>query len=390
MTLDTIQSPIARPLRIVADSGSRVRHPVAFHAPASSRRSGHDHLTKMAIAEQLAALLEVDFLGELSETELAAAPTLLVPSETLVGIAQARRLGVTDAGRLFGGVVPQAFVATKVISHRLITPTSQAPAEWSLSFGQDVAGHVLPGFSAFSAADAIAAGHRLLAGGAVRLKEPAGVGGTGQHVIRSAAELRACVSAMNPEVITREGVVIERNLNRVATLSVGQVQVGEWLATYCGTQTLTRNHRGDEVYGGSRLIVARGDYADLLQLDLSESQRQAVDQAVAYHRAALACFEGLMATRANYDIAQGVDYHGVAHSGVLEQSWRIGGASGAELVALQVFAADPTLAAVRASTHEIYGESVAVPSDARVNFAGIDDSVGPLTKYARVDAYEHT
>lgn len=375
----SVSEPVAAP---------RVRRPVAFHAGPTARRLGHDLLTKMAIAEQLAALLQVDFLGHLSEFELAAVPTLVVPGDTVVGLAHARRLGIVDAGTVFGGVVPHAFAATKLISHPLVADDARAPAGWSPRFGREAAGLVLPGFSAFSVADALQAGRRLLEQGAVRVKDPDGVGGSGQHVVCSEAELQACIDAMSPQDVASGGVVLERNLNDVVTLSVGQVQAGEWLATYCGTQTLTRNHRGDEVYGGSRLTVVRGDYAELLRLRLNAAQRLAVEQALGYHRAAMACFDGLIATRANYDVAQGVDDAGAVRSGVLEQSWRIGGASGAELLALQAFAAQPGLHTVCVSTHEVYADAVDVPAGARVNFSGTDEHVGALTKYALLEPHD--
>jgi len=125
------------------------------------------------------------------------------------------------------------------------------------------------------------------------------------------------------------------------THSVGQVQVGHLMASYFGTQRLTINHRGHDVYGGSTLVVSRGAFADLLRLDLQADVRTAVEQALVYHGAATTSFSGLFASRCNYDVAQGVDDSGRCHSGVLEQSWRIGGASGAEAAALHALRDDP-------------------------------------------------
>ena len=75
---------------------------------------------------------------------------------------------------------------------------------------------------------------------------------------------------------------------------------------------------------------------------------------------------------------------------MLEQSWRIGGASGAEVAALEAFRDDPALSVVRASTTEIYGESPPLPPGATVYFQDIDDRVGPLVKYARLEEYGNT
>ena len=65
------------------------------------------------------------------------------------------------------------------------------------------------------------------------------------------------------------------------------------------------------------------------------------------------------------------------------QSWRIGGASGAEVAALEAFRAEPALRAVRAATVEIYGRDVPPPpARATVYFRGVDEKDGPMTKYA--------
>jgi hypothetical protein len=72
---------------------------------------------------------------------------------------------------------------------------------------------------------------------------------------------------------------------------------------------------------------------------------------------------------------------------VLEQSWRIGGASGAEIAALEAFRADPGLRVVRASTVEAYGAGAVPPPGATVYFCGVDDDAGPITKYATVERH---
>jgi hypothetical protein len=69
---------------------------------------------------------------------------------------------------------------------------------------------------------------------------------------------------------------------------------------------------------------------------------------------------------------------------VLEQSWRIGGASAAEVVALQVLADEPSRQIVRASTTELHAADVDVPQNAIVFFRGVDDHLGPIVKYAEV------
>jgi hypothetical protein len=117
--------------------------------------------------------------------------------------------------------------------------------------------------------------------------------------------------------------------------------------------------------------------------------RVAVTQARAYDAAAHAHLPSFLASRRNYDVMQGIDARGRPKSGVLEQSWRIGGASGAEVAALLAFDADPSLMAVHAATTEIYGDSPPPPSDATVYFRDVDTRAGFLTKYSRIEPHAY-
>jgi hypothetical protein len=69
---------------------------------------------------------------------------------------------------------------------------------------------------------------------------------------------------------------------------------------------------------------------------------------------------------------------------VLEPSWRVGGASSAELAALATFARNPSVKIVRASHFEEYGEGRRAPADAIVEFQGDDPEAGPLLRYTIV------
>jgi len=128
----------------------------------------------------------------------------------------------------------------------------------------------------------------------------------------------------------------------------------------------------------------RGGFEALDRLELEDQARRAIRSARTYHEAALACFSGMFASRCNYDVAEGCDASGRQCMGVLEQSWRIGGASGAEVAALEALNDDPALQGVRASTTEVHGPDVPVPDGAILYFSGVDDHLGPITKYAEL------
>ncbi|HEX8166301.1 MAG TPA: DUF3182 family protein [Beijerinckiaceae bacterium] len=358
---------------------------VVVHAPPDlGFADPHEEATRREIARRLAGLRGAEFAGPYEPALPYLPPVYFVTGATLVGIAAAQALGIRCEHDLFGGVVPHAFVATKAITHPLVRPDAEAPDGWSEDFPERVRHAALAGFSAFSHADAAEAGARLLAQGPVRVKPVQATAGRGQTVVADAAALADALAPMDAAELAVYGLVLEENLTNVTTYSVGQVRVADLVATYWGTQRLTFDGGGEAVYGGSDLVVARGGFDALLALGPSEEARLAVAQARAYDEAAGACFPGLFASRRNYDVAQGLDAEGRRRSGVLEQSWRMGGASSAEIGALEAFRADPDLAAVRASSMEVHGGGEP-PPHAAVYFRGVDERLGPLVKYAVVE-----
>lgn len=351
--------------------------------------SEHELMTRMEVVRRLAQLKGYGVSEEFAQSP-ALGTVYYVPSDTLVGIERAKAMGIRNRDDLFGGVVPHPFVSTKAITHPLIATDAAAPQGWSHAFSHTVGSAVLPGYSVFTRDDARVAANKLFARGPVRIKPVRETGGRGQSVANNMAQLEKCLQGMSDELLMQDGLVLEENLQKVRTLSVGQVWVAGILATYYGFQRLTRANSGIEVYGGSDLTVVRGDFEDLLALGLAHEVHTAVEQALVYDGAAHSCFPGFFASRINYDVVQGVNASGQWCSGVLEQSWRAGGATGAEIAALQAFQADPRRHVVRASCIEVFGKSAAPPPSAVVYFRGVDDQVGPLTKYTIVAPDDYT
>jgi hypothetical protein len=361
---------------------------VVAHMHQDEYASQHERATLLGFAQRIAALKQHELGGVYEAARDYAAPVYFVPSCTLTS-AEADALGIRGAGDLFGGVVPHRFVGTKAISHTLVAPDAAAPPGWTTAFAQHVGDAVLPGCVAFSIADARRAGLKLLERGPVRVKNVRASGGVGQSVARDAAELEPLLAAMDAAEVGSHGVVLEENLDEVRTFSVGQVRVAELTATYFGVQRLTRNNRGHEVFGGSDLTVARGDFDALMALEPAPEFRHAIEQARLYDEAVHACFPGFFASRKNYDIVLGRDARGRWRSAVLEQSWRVGGATGPEIAALEAFRADPQRTQVRAGCFEIFGDSPEPPPQAVVYFRGVDSQVGALTKYTLVHGDGH-
>jgi len=338
--------------------------------------------TRAALAARLAALQGLAWEGIWEPVRQYGAALYYVPHDTL-DAGTARALGIRGERDLFGGVVPHPFVATKAITQPLVDEDALAPHGWTHAFHARGPNAVLRGYTAFCAADARRAGARLLAHGPFRVKPVRGTGGKGQSVVDSAAALDRVLGGLDASGTLAGGVVLEENLEQVTTWSIGRLRVGELLATYIGTQDTTTDNRGESAYGGSDITVVRGDFGALLALPLSDEARLALAQVRSYDLRARELFPGLVVSRANYDVAQGMDAAGRQRSGVLEQSWRIGGATPAELLALERLAADPGLDWVRAECREVYGGGRA-PSEADLFYSGDDPDVGPITIFARV------
>lgn len=361
---------------------------VVLTAAGGGLSSLHERMTRTEIAKRLAGLMNFEFGGEYDAGTRYPGRLYFVPSRTLVGLETAQSLGIRGEQDLFGGVVPHAFVATKAITQPLVTPDACAPPGWNRAFGDAVQNLVLAGFSVFTREDARRAAETLLRCGRVRLKPVLATGGRGQVLLSDLAELETALEAVDPDELSSCGLVLEEDLTGTTTYSVGQVRSCNLLVTYYGTQRVTTDNSGREVYGGSTLVVVRDGFEALLALDIPKLARIAIRQAQAYDSAAWAHFPGLLVSRRNYDVIQGLDARGRWRSGVLEQSWRLGGASAAEIAALEAFAGDPGLRVVRASCVEIYGDSKDPPTDSITLFRGVDNEVGFISKYAMVDLHD--
>ncbi|MBV4483767.1 DUF3182 family protein [Pseudomonas khavaziana] len=357
---------------------------------AHSTREGapqHEVETNRALARWLAQILGLKFGGSYDSDLHAGRDLYLLPTQTLVGPAQARELNIKGPEDLWGGYVDHDFICTKAISHGLLSPEAKAPEGWSPLFCQRVRNVVLDGLSVFSLEDARPAATRLLYSGPIRLKPVHACAGRGQEVIHSLDEFDAILARPEASKMFSEGVVLEQDLHDVVTHSVGQSFIGDHVFSYCGKQYLTQDGQGEEVYGGSNLLVVPGYYEDLLNLDLPEDVREAIEQAQVFDNAADEAYPGFYASRRNYDIAQGLDNDGQRRSGVLEQSWRMGGASSAEVAALQSFINNPGLKAIRVSSVETYVEQ-ALPADAIEVYRGPAENSDFLLKYVTVKPYD--
>src|SRR5215471_8719184 len=97
-----------------------------------------------------------------------------------------------------------------------------------------------------------------------------------------------------------------------------------------GGKERRRITKGDQ-FTAARISSACVEVGSLDGLPMTPELRIAVSQARSYDQA-VSEYPGFLASRRNSDVAQGVDNEGQWRSGVLEASWRSGGASTAELM----------------------------------------------------------
>jgi len=341
----------------------------------------HDRDPHEALCRRLSSILDWPYAGWYTPGQDHPDLPYFVPFGTL-SIEEAADWGVASADSLLGGVVPHPFVATKVVAHPLVPGAVACPAGWNPALGPQIAAHTLPGYSAFSKPDVYRAIERLLPLGPVRLKCGGARGGVGQAVISDAVPNAAFVEALAPDVLAA-GVAAEVNLDQLRTISIGEVDLPGMTLAYYGEQRLTQTEDGTTVYGGSHLHVLRGNLAQLAKHRLPPGISEAITAALGYERGVMDAFPGVFASRRNYDVAIGSQNSGSEHVAVLEHSWRVGGASAAEIAAYAALCDAPSEHWMEAYTCEIYGEGTP-PENAQVLFQGNVPGNGRLTKYCGV------
>ncbi len=147
---------------------------VLGHATRRVQEHGNAARDTCVVCGEIAQLPGVRDAGVAGDGVIEAG-TFHVPDDTLT-TAQARGFGIHGASDVLGGIVPHAFLATKVIGHPLIIDNATRIEGWDQALATSLIPATLPGYTVFSRPDAIDAFKALSGGGGVRLKLPTGVG----------------------------------------------------------------------------------------------------------------------------------------------------------------------------------------------------------------------
>jgi hypothetical protein len=361
---------------------------VTYFSPSGMPLRCHQTAVLNADARTIARSKRYSFAGDYDDAKTYDGHVYFVPADTLLA-DEARALGIQGPDDLYGGVVPHPFVKTKAITHPLIDMSAERPDGWLFGPGKRISDAVLPGYTTFSPDDARIAAGRMLAHTSIRVKQPLEAGGRGQDILTTLDELDPLLERLPASNIATYGLVLEQNLHHVTTLSIGHITVDDVTFTYHGRQRVTRNNEGHPVYGGSDLVCVRGGWDALPRLSLPEKVRTAIAKARAYDEA-MSEYPNFMASRRNYDVGVGLDCDGHRRSGVFESSWRVGGATGAEVVALSEFTQDPSVDIIETSHVEEFGKG-RVPPLGAVSHVRLDDpEVGPIIRYTVITRMERS
>src|SRR5690554_1395445 len=90
---------------------------VVVYSDEHTHEAEHERAVHHELGRRLARLLSVSFEGAYDPQRTYDSPPYFLPTDTVVGLEKAHRLGITTTADLFGGVVPAAFIATKAITH---------------------------------------------------------------------------------------------------------------------------------------------------------------------------------------------------------------------------------------------------------------------------------
>lgn len=379
----TISSPTADQARNIGAPSMAMSKGtvVVYRSPSAAPIYDHEQAALEHVAQTI-AYIRGDEFGGCYDRARHRGPLFHVPEETLLQ-EEARGLGICYPLDFVGGVVADPLARTKAISHGLVDSDACRPPAWPAAFKNEVRSVVLPGYAVFDADDARRAMRRLLAIGPVRLKNPLSSGGGGQRVATTIEELDIFLEQRSVAELAESGLVIEANLHRATTLSVGQVMIGDVTISYHGTQRLASDNSGRTVYGGSDFVCIRGGWTALDLLAMNAEARSLWVQAKVYDSATSA-LAGFMASRRDYDVVQGYDSKGAWRSGVLEASWRSGGASTAEVAAARTFVEDPDCHVVEVAATKRFGKECQAPRGADIHYRGDDPRDGPILRYTVV------
>lgn len=326
------------------------------HQQAKKVFSEADQMTQQLLSQRLATLLNLQLVTPkepFAPDSLEPSECFYVPNHTLLP-QEADALSIKSLHDLYGGVVPYAFLLNKTLSHPIHHLSMDSPEGWNNDLALALQPYVLKGRSAFNTQDALWTAEGLIHNGPLRIKLASANAGRGQWIVNNHEEVVDLLNQAQYQPFFEQGVIFEEALHNTVTFTIGQTEIGNHIISYCGEQEVTMDLKDQPAYGGSAISVVRGGYDQLESALIFDQHKEALRLVQQYERHIFNAFPQIYASRRNYDVLQGTNANGHKCLSVIDHSWELGGASMAELLALEAFAADSSLHRIRTWTKERY------------------------------------
>lgn len=320
-----------------------------------------------SLAGFLAKLTGRKYQGDLSLNTKIDSRDILFPHKSLP-VSAGEELGVTSQNQIFGSVIEPIY-AEKSIFHPLINKPEVAPRNFPHKFPKQLfeSKATLPGYTVFCLDDALSAFELLkLQGVVVRLKDPQGSSGTKQLIVASRTEVEEFVKSIDPSKLKALGLVLESNLINssdpkaaLRAYSAGWTVIDGKIYSYIGEQMFGETGTVDR-YLGTKLYMVRGTTNNLIDF-AKEKKLQSILQCLSKVKRAMVFLPYLIGSRINFDFLVGIPETLPANryikerTYVVEQSFRVGGATPAELLGIQYLNTHKNAEIVTAISRVHYG-----------------------------------
>ncbi len=288
----------------------------------------------------------------------------------------ARVLGAENTRDFYGLAVEDLNVVGKSILHPSIS--RRHPLFHREQFARKVLGQTLPGITGFSKEDLLAGYENGYAGSldhaldyeqyGLRVKLPNESDGVGQFTIQSKDDLVTLLEAIEDKDIHEQGLVLEADVQKPETISVGFARIGDEQLSFIAQQKDARvlvDHKGKTIeqnrYGGAYVVVAKGPLQLLCQAtEATSRERSAVEKTLAFHEAYQRIYDPL-ASRLSFDVIFGEGKNGLPLAGISDITGRLGGTCPALMQAAEEFRKNPSIQMVGTEVSLNYTPHVRFP-----------------------------
>jgi hypothetical protein len=340
---------------------------------STERKSSYVDERNESVAKRVATILDVPYGGTRTLIDLNQGfdqrrqTRYTVPDEVVVFSSnEAKRAGFVSNHRLnlLGGLVNSKYrmLADKGFLQETVRDGEQ-PGYWLPEIPGRFQLLVPYGNITFNEKDARKAAENIFKRGDIpRYKDPNASGGLGQRRLESMEEVEAKLDYLRAEGVNlaEHGIIFQKDFDYYYRIIVGYQKLDDREISYIGKQQFV-DVNGMPIYAGSIKLAVPGDFLQLKQqLALPPLAEKAVDTAITYKevRSTLvgiddtrSCVNELQMPHFRKDGSIDADRSPTV---IVEETNRIGGGTGAELLAHEAFKANSNLRIVYTESHQDY------------------------------------